>query len=73
MKISELIPTNGRKSFNRKAVVKETDNYIALESYGTEVARYNKEDRVLEITDNEDHLTRTTLTHIRSFEEFLGN
>lgn len=71
MKTFELIPTNGRKSFYGKAIVKETDNFIVLESYGTEVAGYNKEDRVLEITNNEDHLTATTLNHIRSFQEYL--
>lgn len=72
MKTFELVPTNGRKSFYGKAIVKETDHFIILESYGTEVAGYNKEDRVLEVTDNEDHLTLTTLSHIRSFQEYLG-
>ena len=71
MKTFELVPTNGRKSFYGKAIVKESDNFIILESYGTEVAGYNKEDRVLEVTKNENHLTATTLNHIRSFQEYL--
>lgn len=71
MKTFELVPTNGRKSFYGKAIVKETDNFIVLESYGTEVAGYNKEDKVLEVTKNEEWLTATTLHHIRSFQEHL--
>ena len=72
METFELVPTNGRKSFYGKAIVKESDNFIILESYGTEVAGYNKEDKVLEVTKNEEWLTATTLHHIRSFQEFLG-
>ena len=72
MRTFELVPTNGRKSFYGKAIVKETDNFTILESYGTEVAGYNKEDKVLEVTKNEKYLTSTTLHHIRSFQELLG-
>lgn len=73
MKTFELMPTDGRKSFYGKAIVKETDNFIILESYGTEVAGYNKEDKVLEVTKNEEWLTATTLHHIRSFQVLLNH
>lgn len=69
----ELIPTNGRKSFNRKALVLEESDGKVLLSYGT---------RIMKIFDNGsivrywDDWTTITGTHIKSFsglnkKEFL--
>lgn len=72
MKTFELLPTNGRKSFYGKAIVKETESRIILESYGTLVATFDKSENKFTATNNEGHLSQTTMHHIRSFQTFLG-
>lgn len=72
MKTFELTPINGRKSFYGKCKVVETpEGHKYLKSYETTVATFTAEG-TLEITKNESYLTKTTLTHIRSFLNYLG-
>lgn len=77
MKLFELKPTNGRKSFNNNACVVEginskTEVISYLYSYFTKVAEYNHETNTIKITQEEKHLTNTTLIHINTFLEFYG-
>ena len=70
MKTFELTPVNGRKSFYGKCKVLETENTKTLFSYDTDVATFDN--GKLWITKNENHLTNTTLTHIRAFLNYCG-
>ena len=69
MRITELIPTNGRKSFYGKAKVIETDNEIKLLSYNTIVAEYNKDTN--QYKENGKY-SQTTSAHINAFKKYLG-
>ena len=69
MKVFELIPTNGRKSFYGKASVTEKDNGdIELRSYNTIVARIRNGnfERLW------DGYSATTMNHINSFIDTYG-
>ena len=69
MKVFELIPTNGRKSFYGKASVTEKDNGdIELRSYNTIVARIRNGnfERLW------DGYSATTMNHINSFIDAYG-
>lgn len=68
MKIFELVPTNGRKSFGGKCKVYETENEIVLVSYNTEVSFYNKKTKEL----REDKHSKTTRSHQKEFRNYLG-
>lgn len=70
MKIFELIPTNGRKSFGGKAKVIEQDGEAKLLSYETIVAQINLETR--EYTQIWEGKSATTSNHIKAFKEFYG-
>lgn len=77
MKLFELKPTNGRKSFNGNASVvqginSKTEVISHLYSYFTKVAEYNHETNEIKATQEERHLTNTTLTHINAFFELYG-
>lgn len=65
----ELTPTNGRKSFYGKAIVRMEGASKTLYSYDTPVARING-GRVT-LLDKWDY-SATTLTHVRSFLESNG-
>lgn len=67
MRVFELQPTNGRKSFGGKAKVIETDDKIELKSYDTIVAQIING----EFTVNGKY-SLTTNTHIKSFREFYS-
>lgn len=67
--ITELIPTNNRKSFYGKAKVINNDDTIELLSYNTIVAIYNKNNK--ELTINGEY-SNTTTTHIKSFKNYLN-
>jgi len=71
MKITELTPQTGQKSFYGKALIFVGEDKTVLKSYLTEVASISK-DGTLTITSNENHLTRTTLKHINSFLNLHG-
>lgn len=69
MRVLELKPTNGRKSFYNKAMVIEKDNGdIELKSYETIVARIRngKFERLW------DGYSATTMNHINSFIDAFG-
>lgn len=69
MRITELIPVNGRKSFGGKAKVIDTENAIELLSYETIVAKYNKNSKKFEVLGKH---SMTTNTHIKAFKNYLN-
>lgn len=72
MKILELTPVNGRKSFYGKCRVEERTAERTLYSYNTKIATFNTVTNRLTWLASENHLTNTTLTHIRSFLSYCG-
>ena len=70
LNIVELIPIDGRKSFNSRAKVIETGNSIYLLSYTTIVCRWDKnENKFVKLWDD---YSATTMRHINSFMRYLG-
>lgn len=69
MKVFELTPNNGRKSFNGKCKVIEDGGVAQLLSYTTFVAEIN-----LETKEYKQHgeYSQTTNSHIKAFKEFYG-
>lgn len=67
MKVYELIPRNGRKSFYGKAQVQvdETTGDETLLSYGTPIVRMSKTGMLTRLYDGD--LSMTTSTHLKSF------
>ena len=70
MKLFELKPINGRKSFNGLCTVIENDNDYTLYSYNTPILKYMKTTKKL--TRIWDGWSQTTQNHINSFLDFLG-
>lgn len=64
MKVYELIPTNGRKSFYSKAIVIEKDGWKFLKSYSTIVCGVDPENKFHRFWDG---WSVTTGNHMRSF------
>lgn len=65
MKMYELTPTNGRKSFYGKAVVKVADDGTeTLYSYGTPIIKRTPAGELVKLWDD---WTATTGTHINAF------
>lgn len=64
MKIYELLPTNGRKSFYGKAKVIEIDGENFLQSYNTIVCKIDKNGNFVKMWDG---YSATTMAHINSF------
>ena len=75
MKVLDLIPTNGRKSFYGKAkVLQYEDGTEVLLSYNTEVMKRNPDGSFVRLWDG---WSATTGAHIRAFcgmdkKEFLA-
>jgi hypothetical protein len=69
MTIFQLVPTNGRKSFNNKAKVIVENNIAKCLSYDTIVAEYNLETK--EFVDN-GYYSKTTTSHINAFKSYYG-
>ena len=69
MKTFELTPTNGRKSFYKKAIVEQDNEMSYLMSYGTKVAHYNHDTNKM-IVNRCD--SQTTAAHINAFLDFYG-
>ena len=69
MKIFELIPTNGRKSFGGKAKVIVDGDIAKLLSYETIVAEYNIEDKVYM---QHGEYSATTNIHIKTFKQYYN-
>lgn len=63
--ITELIPDNGRKSFNRKAIVSEDRTGKTLYSYETVVCKITSEGEVILYPGWK--YSNTTVQHIASF------
>lgn len=71
MKVFELIPTNGRKSFYGKCKVIETDQDYKLLSYNTIVAEYNKGTKQFKESEGYQK-SNTTSSHLKAFKQFLN-
>lgn len=69
MKVFELTPTNGRKSFNGNAKVIEENGLNKLLSYNTIVAEYNPITREISV---KGWFSSTTATHINAFLNHYG-
>ena len=66
IKVYDLVPTNGRKSFYGKAKVKQlVDGSEVLQSYETDIL-LRKGGNIYLLCD-ENKLTTTTCSHIKSF------
>jgi len=65
----ELIPINGRQSFNRKAIVTVKNNVATLKSYDTNVATFNTKTKELKIMG---YFSLTTGQHINAFLSHYG-
>lgn len=65
MKIYELTPTNGQKSFYGKAIVKIEENGTeTLFSYNTPIIKREKDGELIKLYDG---WTQTTGKHIKAF------
>ena len=71
MKMLELIPTNGRKSFYGKATMLDTPEKATLYSYNTEIAVFDKATNSIEITYKEK-MSTTTSSHFKAFKAYFG-
>ena len=67
--IFELVPMNGRKSFNNKAKVIVENGVAKLLSYTTIVAEIDLETK--EYKQNGSY-SQTTNNHIKAFKQFYG-
>lgn len=67
--IFELVPMNGRKSFNNKAKVMVENGVAKLLSYTTIVAEIDLETK--EYKQNGSY-SPTTNNHIKAFKQFYG-
>lgn len=63
-----LEPSDGRKSFNKKAKVYHSDRYLYLQSYDKIVARYNLDTSKFEVFCL---YSQTTKRHIKAFMKEL--
>ena len=70
MKMYELIPTNGRKSFYGKAIVIEKDGWTFLKSYNTIVCGIDSENNFHRFWNG---WSVTTWNHVRSFQNQIDN
>ena len=67
--IFELVPTNGRASFGKKAIVIVNDNVSVLMSYNKEVASYNHLENKVYLNG---YFSPTTMVHQNTFLEYYG-
>jgi hypothetical protein len=66
IKVYDLVPTNGRKSFYGKAKVKQlVDGSEVMQSYETDILC--RRDGYMYLLCEEGELTTTTCSHIKSF------
>ena len=69
MRILDLKPLNGQKSFGGKAQIIMNDDNIQLRSFDTIVAEYNAKEDIVNVFD---WFSMTTAKHINSFLELYG-
>lgn len=69
MKIYELIPMDGRKSFYGKAKVIEKDGETLLQSYNTEVCKVTSSGQFVRLWSG---YSATTMRHVNSFLDLVG-
>ena len=68
--VFNLVPTNGRKSFNNKAKVIVENGKAELLSYDTIVAEIDLESK--KFTQLWEGKSNTTSSHIKAFKEFYS-
>lgn len=68
MRVFDLIPNNGRKSFYGKAKVKETENRVVLQSYDTNVCMIEN-GKFVRLWDG---FSSTTMNHVNAFRELYN-
>ena len=71
MKKFELVPMNGRKSFNHKAIVEENGSTATLYSYGAKICTLDLKTGAVEKFEDYD-FSITTKTHQKTFFAFYG-
>ena len=69
MKIYELIPMDGRKSFYGKAKVIEKDGETLLQSYDTIVCKIDKNGEFIRMWKG---YSATTMRHVNGFLDLVG-
>lgn len=69
MKIFELTPINGRKSFNGKCRVEEEHGISYLYSFNTKVAHFEHANNKMVVNG---YYSATTATHINAFLDYYG-
>ena len=69
MKILDLKPLNGQKSFGGKAQIILIGSTIQLRSFETIVAEYNTQEEIINVFD---WFSSTTAKHVNSFLELYG-
>lgn len=69
MRIFDLPPKNGRKSFYGKAKIIEQDGEKILSSYDTFVAKITTDNKVIRLWNGNSN---TTATHFKSFLMFYN-
>lgn len=69
MKVFELTPVNGRKSFNGKCRVEQENGISFLYSFNTKVAHFEHENNKMVING---YYSATTATHINAFLDYYG-
>jgi len=67
--MTNLIPTQGQKSFYNKAKVLTENNVSTLISYTTKVAYYNHLTNIMTVNG---YYSKTTALHINSFLQLYG-
>jgi hypothetical protein len=67
--MTNLIPTQGQKSFYNKAKLETFNNTTYLISYTTQVAFYNHKTQKMTV---KGYYSQTTAKHINSFLEMYG-
>ena len=69
MKTFELSPINGRKSFYRKAIVREENGETILRSYDTDVCKIDINGNFVRMWNG---YSATTMNHVNSFLNYVG-
>jgi hypothetical protein len=71
MKLFELKPTNGRKSFGNKANVSVNNDIATLLSYNTPICEFNTATNDFKMVYTEK-ISNTTSSHIKAFKQFYN-
>ena len=67
MEVLQAIHTKRKSFYNKAKLHYLNDDMILLLSYDIVIIAYNKNDNILKFSENEDHYTTTTLSHVKEF------